>query len=435
MNRRKASRYGIAAGLLLALLLLLKSKDLIGGLDSGNPVGRKLSSLFAGPGSEGHQLGKPTKTGRLRESRKPASEEAQKKFKRFFLPPLKLENASLAQAMDRIIQEYRNTAVVTREVALDLRVDTSGARADATLNCTTPRAPADAVIRYVAALSGYRVKGSLPDFRLVALEQTPDRKGSVEGLLEADVLAEFFERQKKPAEAKLTEDPFGDNGHGSLEPPSLAEMADSALRDLLRANGFNKDAEFSLTPDGRLHYEHLSEAEIELLGTLVRFSSTGESGPIQMQARTTIVQITDSAAQTLSNGMVLSGEQSQLALREFASTQGAEVMSMALLSTREGQTGTIVVTGNNPEPAGPDDTWIGVRMASASVPLGLGSEVEYAFEVRETGGTRTKGTGASTLPAGGNGVIVAPREDGKKLIFMHTTTPVDATGRILAEAP
>jgi hypothetical protein len=69
------------------------------------------------------------------------------------------------------------------------------------------------------------------------------------------------------------------------------------------------------------------------------------------------------------------------------------------------------------------------------VPLGLGSEVEYAFEIREPNGQRTKGSSSGILPAGGNGVMVAPQADGKKIVLMQATEPMDASGRLLSEAP
>lgn len=420
----------MAAGLLVALLLLLKTSGPTEETRGERASMRRTEGLSPAASDE-NEPGKPTKTGRLRESRKTASDEDQKKFARFFLPPVKLENASLEEAMDKIIAAYAEAAAMTQEQPQDLRVDVSGARPDAILNCTTPRAPADTVIRYLAALTGHRVKGSLPDFRLAILEQSADRQGSLEEAIDPDMLAAFFERQKKPTEAKLGKDPFSEEGEAAQE----SRGSTLTLQELLHANGFNEDAEFTTTPDGQLRYKNLSEAEVELLGMLARFSSPGESGPIQMKASTVIVQLDDSLAQTLSNGMVLSSEQSRLAMRELLSSQKAGVMSMPVLMTHEGQSGKIVIDGQKPASSEEGDTWTGVRMASASVPLGLGSEVEYAFEIRDPSGQRTKAISSGILPAGGNGVMIAPQADGKKIVFMQTAAPMDARGRLLSEAP
>ena len=107
---------------------------------------------------------------------------------------------------------------------------------------------------------------------------------------------------------------------------------------------------------------------------------------------------------------------------------GSDLMTLPSITARPGEIGTVVMTDQQ----SPDQTaWKGVKMATTSVPYGLGSQVQFAVDIRDQQGTSSQGGGTNFLPAAGNGVLVIPQGNGRKLIVMQTAEVIDATGRPL----
>lgn len=423
--------------MLVLVLFLLRSKDRLaaGEAREGTADGRP-GLLSYDSGASTQASARPTKTSRPRAEKKPAPDAEQEKFKRFFLPPVKLENATLDEAIAAVIAAYEEAARLTGETAQPLVVGRSAAAPRETVSALTPRAPADTVLRHVAALFGHRLKGSLPNFELMALGQSPDRKGKLPAVPGLErLLASHLQRQQNPAKAELPADPFD----GLEQPSELSSDTETAeaglelaprmdLKAILAAQDFNPEAEIKVNPDGSLAYENLSEAEVEKLGSLVELGTGGEFGPVQMRAMTKVVAVSDSAFPALLPDMVLSDEESLSVMREMARSKGTDLMNLPAISSGQGQIGTVVVTGQQVH----DPTkWNGVKMATTSVPYGLGSQVEFAVDIRDPDGTSAEGRGTNFLPAAGNGVLVIPQGNGRKLIVMQTAEVVDATGRPL----
>ena len=155
--------------MLVLVLFLLRSKDRLATGEAGEGAANGRPGLLAyDSGASAEASARPTKTSRPRAEKKPAPDAEQEKFKRFFLPPIKLENATLDEAIAAVIAAYEEAARLTGETAQPLDIDRSAAAPRETVSALMPRAPADAVLRHVAALFGHRLKGSLPNFELMA---------------------------------------------------------------------------------------------------------------------------------------------------------------------------------------------------------------------------------------------------------------------------
>ena len=370
---------------------------------------------------------------------KPANDKELEKFSRFFLPPIKLEQATIGEAVAAIVAAYRETAAATGETALDLSVELGSARTRRPITCTTPRAPAGSVIRYVAALAGNRSKGSLPNFRLEALSNKPDRSGRIEvppGW--ESQLADFLAAGKKASEARLGEDPFAHQVQetgATGDPSSATPQSKVELRDLLVSLGFNPALVCDSSAPNGVAYENMSEAELEWLGALVETSTRGGLGPVQIKTHTKVLMVPDSLADLLNSGDAFNDGQVQLMMRKFASTQGVDLMTLPAITARESQVSSVEIVNPAFTPEG-DETWTGVRMVTTAVPYGLGSQVEFAFKTRgKIGAAETQVREQVTLPENGNGMAIAPMDGGQKLIVLQGNTLIDATGRPIGPPP
>lgn len=382
---------------------------------------------------------KPAKSGERPTAPKPATDQELEKFSRFFLPPIKLKEATIDQAVAAVISAYRETAEATGEPALDLRVETHHARTRKPITCTTPRAPAGAVLRYVAAIAGNRTKGRLPGFRLEALSDEPVRVGNLDLPFGWESgLAEFLVTTKA-SEAKLGENPFEqfDTKDGTKNDPfSATPKAAVNLQELLASLGFNPAAQFrnSTSPElskDILRYENMSETEVEWLSTLVETATRGGLGPLQIKTSTKVLVVPESLLESLTSGSTLTEGEVQLSMRKFAQTKGVDVMTLPAITGRESQIGTVEITSSQLSSAGAD-TWQGVRMVTTSVPYGLGSQTEFAFESRSPDGTHAQVREQITLPENSNGVAITPYTEGQRLIVLQGNSMIDAAGNPFA---
>ena len=394
----------------------------------------------AGGETDDSTLPKPAKSGERPPAPKPATDQELEKFSRFFLPPIKLKEATIEQAVAAITAAYRETAEATGEPALDLRVETNHARTRRPITCTTPRAPAGTVLRYVASIAGNRTKGSLPSFRLEALSDTPDRTGKLKlppGW--ESWVADFLAAAGKSSEAKLGKDPFENfksDQSAKDDPFSTTPAAKLNLQDLLASLDFNPAArcQSSSSPglsDENLSYEDLSEAEVERLSALIETATRNGLGPIQIKSNTKVLVIPESLAEPFRSGTTLNDGEVQLSMRVFAQTKGVDLMTLPSITSRESQIGTVEITSSQLSPAGAA-TWQGVRMVTTSVPYGLGSQTEFAFEARNPDGTHAQLREQITLPENSNGVAITPYTDGQSLILLQGNNMIDSTGNPFA---
>ncbi|WP_265594102.1 hypothetical protein [Haloferula sp. BvORR071] len=394
---------------------------------AGNPATPDETS----PSKSGKSGARPT-------APKPASDKEQEKFKRFFLPPIKLEGATIEEAVAAIVAAYRETATATGETALDLRVDLASARTRKPLTCTTPRAPAGTVLRYVAAMAGNSTKGSLPNFRLEALSDVADRKGKMEVPPDwASQVADLLTSGTKASEAKLAEDPFAETK--KKDPPQDDPFSENPprprpnLRDLLIAQGFNPELVCAQSGPS-FTYEHMSEAEQELLAALAETGGLGGLGPVQLKIDAKVIELPEDLAHSLNSGAALTDAEVQLTMRELAQKKGVDLMTLPSITARAGEDAMIELINTKPTQEG-GETWTGVKLATTAVPYGLGSQVEFAFKGRGEGGDETLAREQVTLPENANGVALSQANGGQKLVVMVGNTLIDAIGRPIAPPP
>jgi hypothetical protein len=441
MGKSRTKRYLVCTAGIMALgcLFILNDTRTEEAADAGSNM---LRLSAAGAETENSGSSKPAKSGDRPSAPRPATDQELEKFSRFFLPPIKLKEATIEQAVAAIIAAYRETAGATGEPALDLRVETNHARTRRPITCTTPRAPAGTVLRYVASIAGNRTKGSLPSFRLEALSDMPDRKGKLKlpSGWESWV-ADFLASAGRSSEAKLGEDPFENfknNQSAKDDPFSTIPAAKLNLQDLLASLDFNPAArcQSSSSPglsDDNLSYEDMSEAEVERLSALVETATRNGLGPIQIKSNTKVLVIPEGLAESFRSGTTLDDGEVQLSMRVFAQTKGVDLMTLPSITSRESQIGTVEITSSQLSSAGAD-TWQGVRMVTTSVPYGLGSQTEFAFEARNPDGTHAQVREQIILPENSSGVAIAPYTEGQRLILLQGNTMIDATGNPFAAA-
>jgi len=427
MSRKNARRCLIAAGVILALFLILTSADRAGWTGRRESSARTADSFSSDSDSGTHASSRPNKTG-PREIRAKATDVQAEKFRRFFLPPIELKHASIGEAMAAVIAAYRETALASGEEPVDLRVNLSHARTDKPLNLTTPRATAGTVIRYLAALSGNRTTGALPNFRLEGLPQTPDRAGKLLVPPAFDrLIAAYLASERTPTRASLSENPFEGDPAKPVEPLPVPGTA-PGLREVLKQLGFESSLESEMGADGKLAYRNASEAELELLGSLVEVVDGGEIGPVQMKSRTTFVMTGEDMVDSLVSGTSFNAGEEQLLMRQFAQKAGTDLMTIPSILARDGEMGMIHLPGAVESGEGAQ-SWNGVKFATTSVPYGLGTEVEFAYEMRGPGEQLLTARQRVLLPEDGRGVVVTPQPDGKRLVAIHSLTLVDSAGQ------
>ncbi len=404
-------------------------------LNQSRALNKGRTAAAAGDGAEADSASKSGKSSDRPTASKPASDKEQEKFSRFFLPPIKLEGATIQQAVAEILAAYRETATATGETPLDLQVDLSAARTRKPLTTFTPRAPAGTVIRYVAVLAGNRTKGSLPNFRLEGLSDRADRSGALDVPPDfAPSLKDFIDASAKASEAKLGEDPFAPSQADPKDDPftGIAPYSKINIRDLLIAQGFNPDLECTLSGSS-LAYGKMSEAEQEWLGALLESTSR----PSQIKTNTMVAMIPE-GMELPDTGTALSPEDVQLNLRKLAQKEGVDLMTLPAITARGGQTATVELIKEVITPDGGTGwttDWTGVKMVTTAVPYGLGSQVEFAFDSRPPDGGQSQARERITLPENGSGVAVAPASGGGQLLILQGNTMIDATGRPLGPPP
>jgi hypothetical protein len=437
--RTKPYLAGAAGIMVLGCLFILKDTRT---RETTNSRSRALGLSAAGGETGDDTLSKPAKSSERPSAPKPATDQELEKFSRFFLPPIILKEAAIDQAVAAILSAYRETAEATGEPVLDLRVETRHARTRKPITCTTPRAPAGAVLRYVAAIAGNRTKGSLPSFRLEALSDQPDRTGKLDlppGWKSR--VAEFLASAGKSSEAKLGKDPFERfESYRSAEddPFSANPEANVDLQELLASLGFNpaarcQDSAPPNLPHENLRYENMSETEVEWLSALVETATRGGLGRLQIKTNTMVLAVPESLVESLTSGSTLTDGQVQLCMRKFAQTKGVDLMTLPSITTGESQIGTLEIASPQLS-ASTTDTWQGVRMITTSVPYGLGSQSEFAFEARNPDGTHAQVREQITLPENSNGVAIAPYTDGQCLILLQGNRMIDSTGNPFGES-
>lgn len=440
MKQDRTKRYlAYGSGILVLCILFAWNDQRAVSAAKARSAARKEGSTSNSSDADGDSLSKSGKSAARVTAPKPASDKEQEKFKRFFLPPIKLEGATIEEAVAAILAAYRETAAATGETAQDLRVDLASARTRKPITCTTPRAPAGTVLRYVAALAGNGTKGSLPNFRLEALSDQADRKGKMDVPPDwASRVTDFLTNGTKGTEAKLAEDPFAKPAREEAaqdDPFSGNSPPRPKLKDLLTAQGFNPNLICQQTGSS-FTYENMSEAEQELLAALAETSGIGGLGPVQLKTTTMVLEAPESFSASLTSGAALTDAEVQLRLREFARNEGVDLMTLPAITARQGEVATVELGSSVSTPDGTgEESWNGVRMVTTAVPYGLGSQVEFALKTRDLEGAEAQARERITLGENGSGLAISPATNGKSIVVIQGNTMIDATGQPIAPPP
>lgn len=395
----------------------------------------KLSQDLMGEGGSLLLTSKPSKSRTREVIAEVASDAEMEKFRRFFLPPIELKNASVGEAAAEIKRAYRETAVATGEIPLDLDIDYSDAQTLKPLNCVTPRATAGTVIRFVAAMTGNKMEGTLPNFQIKALCPDPVRSGKLDVPPDLPSILDAYQNGAISAtEAKLPEDPFAispNTGELGEKDPFDTTQPRPDLKSELLSLGFNGDLECRLSSGSVLSYKNFSEIELEQLKTLIELGSGGEFGSVQGKTTTKIIAMDSETNLSVSGGETLSDTDLQLVMREISMVRGADLLALPSVVSRSGEVAKVEISGPLAESL-QDQSWTGVRMASSSVPYGLGTQIEFACETSDGGEEPMRIRERMTLPEGSSGVSVVSGKDGKTYVVMQGVTMIDATGRPIA---
>lgn len=420
MKRKNLQRSG-------AVILVLGGLAWLGYRQSGDSSSSQAGEVKSGRGSNDSSATSyqadsgdsplPSKNGlRVVVTGKPASEEEQKKFRRFFLPSLTFKDATIDEAMATLTQAYREAANATGEEPLDLRIDLSTAKKDEHINVTTPRGTIGPILKYLAAMSGNDATGTLPNFKLQALDQTRDKTGArplpVNLRLEPGTLA-----------------PVGNNPPQPFIPtgPRTIQEFDDALRSL----GLG-DASSEISVNGNTyHYKNLSELDLQKIDATLDLNSNGGLGPGQIKTSVMIALATESYQPPESS--TLTNQELQQEMRKLSMLKGTDLLTMPAVTSRSGESALIDLTHEKPGPQSGTTDWTGVRVTTSSQPLGLGQESSFHFETRSDGGEPVDIQQQMTLPEKHSGVITQRLPDGKLMMVIPTTTLIDSRGMPLAE--
>ncbi len=288
------------------------------------------------------------------------------------------------------------------------------------------------MLRQVAALAGNRTKGTVPNFRVEALSDIPDREGKMDVPPDlAHRLFNLLQGNQSNSEAKLDDDPFpplpdapklGDDklawDEGDSEDPV------PPLRDLLVALGSDDSIECQFDGGTKLSYKNFSEAGLEMLSSLLNSGSFR----LQIKSETKVMVVPDELAKLLSTGMTFTDGELQVMIREISKNPESTMKTLPFITARPGETGFFQQVNTAVGDDG-ETTWAGVRMATTSVPYGLGNQVEFAMQTRNPGDPDVSLRERVILPEGRKGMAVVPWTEGKKLVLVQGNRIIDATGR------
>jgi len=369
-------------------------------------------------------------------------------FRRFFLPPLRFEDATLEQAIAKLTDAYRQVATATgAEFPADLHIDLSSARSDQHLTCTTPRATVPMVLHFIAAQFGNTTTGELPDFRLVALDDTPNQSGSAKFPMNAtDLLLRVRDAQKLREQASDPFAPAEDSSPGALKLPALAQGAPDPfapseanielkvniirtidIKDLLASFGIglSKDSSFDCNFDS-ISYRNFSEADVSKLQSALDIGQGNDFGADHADLNLKIISGSESIA--LSNGSAsLTNADFSDVMRTYSETKGTVLHTLPTAKAAFDETATIDNTIQATNSDG-ETTWSGERLSFSSSPLGLGHETTVNYESRSEDSEPIAIQQKIDIPDNGVGLTSIHLANGKVVVLASQAALTNASG-------
>ncbi|MGC4013519.1 MAG: hypothetical protein QM755_03220 [Luteolibacter sp.] len=342
------------------------------------------------------------------------SPDAAVKFRRFFLPPIQMENLTIAQAVEKVLLTYRQVCEDTREEALPLQVGLQEAATARTINVTTPRAPVGTVLRFIASLSTNKLNGKLPDFHLRGLSIEPDRRGTLD--VPPDLFALLSNRAQR--------DPF--------ETAEATGTHEENLQDFLVQAGFSPSLTCSVK-GATLTYQNFSEADLERLKAMMEVSDGGGFGPLQVQSGIRVLEISskDLAEKWTQNATLTTADIDLLMLASLK-TQDADLLTLPSFTARNGQSASAEVVQDAQDHQGAA-TWTGVRVSAITEPYGPGSTTSFHSQHKAKPDDEPVSVQLQSryVPDGGGAIGYSRTADGKTIVTIQTVNQIDATGRRL----
>ena len=334
---------------------------------------------------------------------------------RFFLPSMRIEGLNLNEALELLLETYRETCAISGEVPLHVKFVTP--RDKPLPDLLLEARSFDRTIQLLAGLCGMEVRRSGTTYKLTEIEGDahPNKKTAIA----PDTVSRIAEM-------------FG-NDEGDLG-KLLSEAgvsADSGMKIEVAAEGL-------VTIEGGTAAERA--IAINLLGIVSRTEN------LQHKLTSRIVEIPPHLDLGFSNKSVFTEGETQVIIRELGNTEGVHTMTLPSVTSLSGKEASIEImkevfsldaTGKVREkPLG-----IGKKVTVKSSSVGFGNNIDFRYEdigldpvapsgIRHLSDVRSEGY----LGDKSSRIISTEREDGSRYLTIVTVTLIDATGKPLSES-
>jgi len=332
-------------------------------------------------------------------------------LKDFALPAIEIDGLSLAQALERVRDEYQRVCGISGEVPLALGFELAAA-GGGPLTLTLSPGGLDRAIRHLGAMAGLRVA----------------REGKVYRF-EEDALA-------GPVERRLAVPP---DFASRLQPDP--ERGGGDLRQALAAAGVPLDPSTRLSfkpSSSTLELETSSAADLARIEGLA--AAFGEA-PVQTKLEVTLLELPD-GTEAWKPGETMRREDLQVRLRDLAAIQGASLQTLPSVTSRSGAQGTIELVREliAPDPqaeSGFTMHQLGQVLEITPSALGFGHGVAFHYTDTEGGlvggrvelRERVRIEEQAFVGDQRSRVFRHLRDDGSSTLLVLTPTLIDATGR------
>ncbi len=352
-------------------------------------------------------------------------------FRNFVIRSVHLDGEQglpLAEAVARVKAEYFKTAKETQEDSLSLTVDLSQANISKTLALKLPRGPVTSVLRLLAAASGNRLVGSGPSFRMELLQD--DGSKGTRTLVSRAFSDSIFKVDEEPDLNAPPHDPF-----------TPFESAPD-IRGALLKLGFEISRNTCVLSENTdygvvTNISNATASELELLDAANEMAHS-DAMHQQVKMSSKIIQMPadfewpEDAQGTINEGRF------QTLMRQLAQTEGADLITAPSVAARYGQLSSIEIFKGADDPSSP--LWSGTRIRYAAQPLGTGTEDFFQLIQSTPNAERVSdATPLSRVTVSGSGtsnqdsvqVTVANDPAGARVVYVHRSQRIDATGRPL----
>lgn len=350
----------------------------------------------------------------------------------FFLRPIDLQDATLADAIPRIMESYREACAIAGEVPLDLSFEIP-AGPTPTLTLHLPGMPFSAALKYIATLSGRKVTReglafSFPPFandgaRSAKLQVPPD-------------FASFLATLKQPPTSEA--DPFGN-------PPITSPQPRRTIAELLTDLGIHLDPSTTvhLGPNGELTIDSKNPADTATISTLAKHASAA-GRPQQVKFTSKVIKLPST---TPLPGLPLGSIDSvtlDRVTRELAQENGSDIATMPSITARAGQNATIEMIHEviYPDPHEIGSFYarnVGVTLSVKPEFIGFGQHTDLDYLDIAAEPPAADGSvqfnelahinGKNYATDGGAHLMTESHPDGSTTVLLITSEKIDATGR------